>query len=132
MNNQIIKNMKRLYFIISIILGCMFFPSKGQHASYSINLDSARVINNAIVMRTNARGYKEYVMMPTQYGKNLAIGKPLVVTVEDSPSTYQSNVYKFEGLDGMVVNDMVLKNNNTIFFGGYRNGKAVYGQPFYL
>lgn len=118
--------MKKLILFLSLFWTVSFSYVCGQDNSYSIPLDSAYVINNAVVMRAygNAR---EYVMMPTQYGTNIATGKPLIVVVNSSLTGNVVSIYRISGLDGLVVNDMALGSNNFIYFGGYRLGKAVYG-----
>ena len=118
--------MKKLILFLSLFWTASFSYVCGQDNSYSIPLDSAYVINNAVVMRAygNAR---EYVMMPTQYGTNIATGKPLIVVVNSSLTGNVVSIYRISGLDGLVVNDMALGSNNLIYFGGYRLGKAVYG-----
>ena len=118
--------MKRLHLIISIILGCLAFPLKSQDVSYSIPLDSANVINNAVLLRT-VSGVRQYVMMPTQYGTDITTGEPLIVIVNNSLGTNSVEIRTITGLDGLVVNDIALGNNNIIYFGGYRHSKAVYG-----
>ena len=57
-------------FILSIVLMTSFSVVFGQDLSYSIPLDSANVINNAIVLRI-VGNTRQYVMMPTQYGTNI-------------------------------------------------------------
>lgn len=118
--------MKRLHLIINIILGCLVFPLKSQDVSYHIPLDSANVINNAVVIRTTGSN-TEYIMMPTQFGTDIANGQLLCVKVDASLSSTFVSIRFYRNLSGLVVTDMAVGKNDTINFSGYRNGTAVYG-----
>ncbi len=118
--------MKKLFLVWSLFWTVSFSYVFGQDISYSIPLDSANVINNAVVLRTIS-GTRQYIMMPTQYGTNIATGKPLIVVVNSSFTGNAVSIHAINGLDGLVVNDMALGSDNFIYFGGYRLGKAIYG-----
>lgn len=78
--------MKNSILILGLVFMTSFSVVFGQDLSYSIPLDSANVINNAILLRT-VSGVRQYVMMPTQYGTDLSIGQPLIVTVNNTLKT---------------------------------------------
>ena len=118
--------MKKAILILGLLLAGSFLSIKGQEVSYHISLDSAYVINNAVVMRTNGNNI-EYIMMPTLYDTTSSIGQLVVVKVDAVFGSYAVNVYRYGNLDGMVVTDMVVGSNNIINFAGYRNGEAING-----
>jgi len=118
--------MEKSFFLYSLWLTLSLLSANAQENSYSIPLDSANVINNAIVMRTSSNG-TEYILMPTQYGADISNGQLLLVTVDALLGPNCVSVYSFTNMHGAVITDMVMGSNNTINFAGYRNGIALYG-----
>ena len=118
--------MKKPYLIVFLLLVVSFLTTKGQEVSYHISLNFGYVTNNAVVMRTNGNNI-EYVMMPTLYATTSSIGQLVVVRVNAAFGPGSVQVYCYDDLDGLVVTDMTMGNNNIINFAGYWEGKAVYG-----